>query len=158
MAGTTGLEPATSDVTGRRSNQLNYVPAKRNSHDSNTSGVWQTSVFRPIALRVFVSGKFMIMIDFVPRLCLVIAGPLLAWGQSGSVGEGSAKPVKPAEDKRIEREKGYHYAHPKNTGPTPESAKESNAGRDAKSRKKAELDATSPPTRTPETKSATPQP
>ena len=29
MAGTTGLEPATSDVTGRRSNQLNYVPARR---------------------------------------------------------------------------------------------------------------------------------
>jgi hypothetical protein len=26
MAGTTGFEPATSDVTGRRSNQLNYVP------------------------------------------------------------------------------------------------------------------------------------
>ena len=26
MAGTTGLEPATSDVTGRRSDQLNYVP------------------------------------------------------------------------------------------------------------------------------------
>ena len=30
MAGTTGLEPATSDVTGRRSNQLNYVPARAN--------------------------------------------------------------------------------------------------------------------------------
>ena len=26
MAGPTGLEPATSDVTGRRSNQLNYDP------------------------------------------------------------------------------------------------------------------------------------
>ena len=28
LAGTTGLEPATSDVTGRRSNQLNYDSAK----------------------------------------------------------------------------------------------------------------------------------
>ena len=28
MAGTTGLEPATSAVTGQRSNQLNYVPTK----------------------------------------------------------------------------------------------------------------------------------
>ncbi len=27
MAGRTGLEPATSDVTGRRSNQLNYHPS-----------------------------------------------------------------------------------------------------------------------------------
>jgi peptidyl-dipeptidase A len=38
MAGTTGLEPATSDVTGRRSNQLNYVPAmsRRYLHSTTT--------------------------------------------------------------------------------------------------------------------------
>src|SRR5262245_25466805 len=35
MAGTTGLEPATSDVTGRRSNQLNYVPAARGEFHNN---------------------------------------------------------------------------------------------------------------------------
>ena len=28
LAGTTGLEPAASCVTGKRSNQLNYVPVK----------------------------------------------------------------------------------------------------------------------------------
>lgn len=39
MAGTTGLEPATSDVTGRRSNQLNYVPAScRIGNPKNTTG------------------------------------------------------------------------------------------------------------------------
>ena len=35
MAGTTGLEPATSDVTGRRSNQLNYVPARESRRDGD---------------------------------------------------------------------------------------------------------------------------
>ena len=29
VAGVTGLEPATSGVTGQRSNQLSYTPAKR---------------------------------------------------------------------------------------------------------------------------------
>jgi hypothetical protein len=36
MAGTTGLEPATSGVTGRRSNQLSYVPASRVLSDNTT--------------------------------------------------------------------------------------------------------------------------
>jgi hypothetical protein len=31
MAGTTGLEPAASAVTGQRSNQLNYVPSFTNA-------------------------------------------------------------------------------------------------------------------------------
>ena len=31
VAGTTGLEPAASAVTGQRSNQLNYVPTLKNS-------------------------------------------------------------------------------------------------------------------------------
>jgi phosphate acetyltransferase len=35
LAGTTGFEPATSDVTGRRSNQLNYVPALLVSSQNN---------------------------------------------------------------------------------------------------------------------------
>jgi hypothetical protein len=36
LAGPTGLEPATSDVTGQRSNQLNYDPAK----DNCTTTTW----------------------------------------------------------------------------------------------------------------------
>ena len=38
LAGWTGLEPATSDVTGRRSNQLNYHPAKASR--TCTHGPW----------------------------------------------------------------------------------------------------------------------
>ncbi len=37
MAGTTGLEPATSCVTGMRSNQLNYVPVENSNHKNATA-------------------------------------------------------------------------------------------------------------------------
>jgi hypothetical protein len=42
MAGTTGLEPAASAVTGQRSNQLNYVPTRQTNWDA------QSQVFLPI--------------------------------------------------------------------------------------------------------------
>ena len=45
-AGTTGLEPATSDVTGRRSNQLNYVPAKQAARLSHVLGSRQVPITR----------------------------------------------------------------------------------------------------------------
>jgi hypothetical protein len=36
VAGATGIEPATSDVTGRRSNQLNYAPVFKPILEKNT--------------------------------------------------------------------------------------------------------------------------
>ena len=38
LAGSTGLEPAASGVTGRRSNQLNYDPAKTPKYIGNGDG------------------------------------------------------------------------------------------------------------------------
>jgi hypothetical protein len=50
MAGTTGLEPAASAVTGQRSNQLNYVPG---IDDRNFRTRWavQDSNLRPPACK-----------------------------------------------------------------------------------------------------------
>ena len=39
MAGTTGLEPAASAVTGQRSNQLNYVPTCQINEVRNRQGL-----------------------------------------------------------------------------------------------------------------------
>ncbi len=39
MAGTTGLEPAASAVTGQRSNQLNYVPTRQINEMRNRQGL-----------------------------------------------------------------------------------------------------------------------
>gem|GEM_PF-4932162 len=54
MAEPTGFEPATSDVTGRRSNQLNYDSAqvlKRKNHSERQSEYRQKR--QPIARNVF---------------------------------------------------------------------------------------------------------
>src|ERR1019366_6273175 len=59
MAGTTGLEPATSDVTGRRSNQLNYVPANtsRRYTNANTAGACTPNHARQMGARLESGGR-----------------------------------------------------------------------------------------------------
>ncbi len=52
MAGPTGLEPATSDVTGRRSSQLNYDPALERMKDEG--------------------GRMNLPIGFIPHLSSLI--------------------------------------------------------------------------------------
>ena len=74
MAGTTRLELATSAVTGRRSNQLSYVPKRKTSLTEDSVGLkWQVGACGKIAKR-----------------CLAIAGFLLvgAMGGPGSPDHG----------------------------------------------------------------------
>jgi hypothetical protein len=53
LAGWTGLEPATSDVTGRRSNQLNYHPAVvETARAGNRGELVGGTGFEPVALGV----------------------------------------------------------------------------------------------------------
>ena len=47
MAGATGLEPATSGVTGRRSNQLSYAPATADRGDTSYLGAFGVSSNSP---------------------------------------------------------------------------------------------------------------
>ena len=47
MAGTTGLEPATSGVTGRRSNQLSYVPAFADLFNVACRHLWSETTPHP---------------------------------------------------------------------------------------------------------------
>ena len=45
MAGTTGLEPAASAVTGQRSNQLNYVPTRQINKMRNRQCLYGFALF-----------------------------------------------------------------------------------------------------------------
>jgi hypothetical protein len=49
MAGTTGLEPAASAVTGQRSNQLNYVPTRQINEMRNRQCLCGVAQFAYIA-------------------------------------------------------------------------------------------------------------
>ena len=61
MAGTTGLEPAASAVTGQRSNQLNYVPTlKIQDLDESrvNSGVCRVCIQRTDCIPCPAQGHF----------------------------------------------------------------------------------------------------
>ncbi len=57
MAGTTGLEPATSCVTGMRSNQLNYVPVHTFNHKNATTISEKDQVERNFPARRKLGGQ-----------------------------------------------------------------------------------------------------
>jgi hypothetical protein len=62
MAGTTGLEPAASAVTGQRSNQLNYVPTRQ------ISGMWRSSRLDSILTVSSGTRKFEAKLNFSERI------------------------------------------------------------------------------------------
>ena len=62
MAGTTGLEPATSDVTGRRSNQLSYVPAPLTSLEYHRHAHRHNKASQQV-----VAAQNIQMVQFMPR-------------------------------------------------------------------------------------------
>ena len=56
MAGTTGLEPATSAVTGQRSNQLSYVPLQFQSLTANRRFYCLFLLSIPSLVSIFSTG------------------------------------------------------------------------------------------------------
>ncbi len=54
VAGATGLEPATSGVTGRRSNHLNYAPAGQGL--IGVAGPLELTIARPLDSTLVLQG------------------------------------------------------------------------------------------------------
>ena len=66
VAGTTGLEPATSAVTGQRSNQLSYVPRLFFNNlviRHIESSVSQLSLFSPFSIISLLWTQFLALVD-----------------------------------------------------------------------------------------------
>lgn len=72
MAGTTGLEPATSAVTGQRSNQLSYVPS---------------DYFLNIAEAPAYQGLLLVEIFLLPEFCCLWPSTLFGQTESSLVAE-----------------------------------------------------------------------
>ena len=69
MAGATGLEPATSGVTGRRSNQLSYAPAGIGAHDVIHGPLLsQSSQYKSGKISVIFLWSELRLVDFTCRV------------------------------------------------------------------------------------------
>jgi hypothetical protein len=55
LAGSTGLEPAASGVTGRRSNQLNYDPKKERTDDRQTQSAFAKATADRLQKRLLIA-------------------------------------------------------------------------------------------------------
>src|ERR1035441_5544539 len=94
MAGTTWLEPATSDVTGRRSNQLNYVPAvSRRYLDPSTA---KAAAPNPRRALCYVEGM-----KICPVACLAFFSAALAVAAPPETPQQARKFIDDAEQKLL---------------------------------------------------------
>lgn len=76
MAGATGLEPATSAVTGQRSNQLSYAPVK------GTTKLLQIGMWRQRGIEKKHQKKTLRKRELIGRKKAVYVGEIFGWNKS----------------------------------------------------------------------------